>query len=744
MDTQVTPLRCVLAAIVAFVVMGVIEFALVASSVPVFDAGTGAGLALLLHIVGLDGLAGLLIGVCLALVVPALVAATHPWQWTRRHVYPATETPGLALNNAAAWICALMFALGPVALAAGIAGRIAHGFMNPSLVLPFTALGAVMGIGLGAMAVFPVRALVRWALNKIVPNGRLAGLATPAWPVVLVVLLNLYIAYRIGGMDLGAFKLGALYVLAGGSLLALLLIAVWRDRPPVRPGVGALVCVGLVFGGAIWAIVGLANSPISARVIPLNGHLSRSVVATLRTVFDGDGDGYSEMLAGGDCDDSNPKINPSAKEIPGNGVDENCAGGDAPLIDAADIKPPSATLSSVPSSGIASAASAAPATEAPPKKKLNVVFVIIDTLRPDHLGLYGYERATSPVIDAWAKDAVVFENAFAQGPNTPRSMPSIFTGRYPSRVDWVKRYANYGKLKPDNQTIFEIFGAAGWATEAISAHWYFERADGIKQGVDTWDNSGFTTIKKSNTQTMAHKLTPRAISRIDALAGGEKPFFLFVHYFEPHGRYMNQKSATIFGKKLMDKYDSEISYVDKHLAPLFDTLKAKGLYENTVVVVTADHGEAFKEHGFYFHGRTVYTEELKVPLLIRAPGIAPKRVKDFVGLVDLLPTLAGLSGLKAPKAQGKDLGPVLDGTGTLAARYLFMEQLAYPNYKTHIVAALNTESGVKAIKDITKNVIEVFNVKADPAEQKNLLDTDPKAGEDVRKALNQFIDTDPG
>ena len=725
-------------------VTGLIEFALVASSVPVFDAGTGAGLSLAMHIVGLNGLAGLIIGLGLALVVPAIVAATHPWQWTKAHVYPARTTPGPALNNAAAWISGLLAALGPVALAAGIAGRIAHGFMNPSLVLPFTALGAVMGVLFGLLTVFPVRALVRWGLNKIVPDGRLAGIATPAWPFLMVALLKIAIAFKIGGMDLGAFKLGALYVLAGGTALSLLLLALWRDRPPVRPGLGALVCVGVVIGGAIWAIVGLADAPVSKRVIPLNGHLSRSVVATLRGALDGDGDGYSAMLAGGDCDDNDPKINPSAKEIPGNGIDENCAGGDAPLIDAADMMPPPAAAGSVASAAAPSVASAAPVTAAAPKKKLNVLFVIIDTLRPDHLGTYGYERATSPVIDAWAKDAVVFENAFAQGPNTPRSMPSIFTGRYPSRVEWVKRYANYGELKPSNETIFEVFGEAGWATEAISAHWYFERAEGIKQGVDAWDNEGFTTIKKSNTQTMAHKLTPRAISRIEALSAGEKPFFLFVHYFEPHGRYMNQKSATIFGKTLMDKYDSEISYVDKHLAPLFDTLKAKGLYEDTVVVVTADHGEAFKEHGFYFHGRTVYTEELKVPLLIRAPGVDPKRVKDFVGLVDLLPTLAGLNGLKAPKAQGKDLGPVLTGEGTLAPRYLFMEQLAYPNYKTHIVAALNTQSGVKAIKDITKNVIEVFDVKADPGEQKNLLDADPKAGDDVRKALDQFIDTDPG
>ncbi|MCA9526418.1 MAG: sulfatase, partial [Myxococcales bacterium] len=375
-------------------------------------------------------------------------------------------------------------------------------------------------------------------------------------------------------------------------------------------------------------------------------------------------------------------------------------------------------------------------------KRFNVVFILIDTLRPDHLGLYGYERATSPNLDAWAKDAVVFDDVWAQAPNTPRSMPSIFTGRYPSRIQWVERYANYGSLKPENESIFEVFQAGGWRTEVVSAHWYFERAGGIKDGVDLWDNQGFTTIKESNTQTIAHELTPRAVARIEALSAGEQPFFLLVHYFEPHGRYMNQPSATVFGKELVDKYDSEISYVDKHLAPLFAALDKPGVKEKTTVVITADHGEAFKEHGLYFHGRTVYHEELRVPLAVRVPGVAPRRVPDLTGLIDLLPSLAEHVGLKAARAQGRSFLPALKGDA-LPARTLFGEQLPYPNYQTHMVGVVRSD-GLRVVRNVTDNVTEVFDLKADPKEKTNLLGADPAAAEDLRQALDRFLDADPG
>ncbi|MCA9543169.1 MAG: sulfatase-like hydrolase/transferase, partial [Myxococcales bacterium] len=193
-----------------------------------------------------------------------------------------------------------------------------------------------------------------------------------------------------------------------------------------------------------------------------------------------------------------------------------------------------------------------------------------------------------------------------------------------------------------------------------------------------------------------------------------------------------------------DKYDSEIAFVDHHLKPVFEALDAEGLAENTVVILTSDHGEAFKEHGFHFHGRTVYDEELRVPLIVRFPGAEPKRVGELTALLDILPTVAQAVGLKAPKAQGQSLIPLLTGLGKWRAeRTLFLEQLPYPYYEVHVMGAV-TEAGQKVVRNVTKNVWEAFDLKADPGEKVNLLEDDPQAAKALRDQLIRHIDSDPG
>lgn len=740
------PGACFAAGVIAFLAVGLIEYALLAGS----ERAASAGGSLPLFLLGLDGLVGVVAGLGLALTLPPVFAIARPGHWLKTRVLAPADTAPEALRSEAAWGLAGLGALAPLAVAAFVGGHVAHGFNQQGLAGPFTALAALAGAAAALVALFPLKAAAQWILDRVAPSGRVAGLPAPAIPLVLVVLAGALAALRVGRIDLESYKMGGYAALAGGALLALVLAFVLARLPrlPVTLAGATLAAVSLAL--CYHTVYAFGDAAAESRLIPQDGHLSRVTVGVLRRALDRDGDGYSALLAGGDCDDADPNVGPHAREIPGNGIDDNCQGGDAPLEDVADaaddpaVDEPQVAAPGEPVAG--KPVVGEPAAEAPPPPpRHNVLLILIDTLRPDHLGLHGYSRPTSPNIDAWAKDAVVFDHAWAHAPNTPRSMPSIITGRYPSRIKWKKRFDNYSGIEPENETVFEIFQQAGWRTEAVSAHWYFERAQGFKDGVDHWDNRGFLTIKESNTQSAAPDITPRVVARLGELSKAEQPFLLFAHYFDPHGKYLNQPTAKVFGSSLKDKYDSEISFTDMHLKPVFEALEAHGLHENTVVVLTSDHGEAFKEHGFHFHGRTVYSEELRVPLIVRVPGVAGKRVDLPVGLVDLTPTLADLVGLKAPKAQGKSLVPLLTGAGEPPRdRVIFLEQLPYPGYQTHVVGAIDVATHLKVVRDITNNVTEVFDLNTDRPEKRNLLDKDPDAGKALLERLTQFIDGDPG
>jgi len=713
-----------------FALVGLAEFVTLwfTGSIARLDAAGTVGI--LLHLVALNALIGYAAGIALAVTVPPLVNTLEPMTWLRAHVLAPHEagTSPKELNTTAAWGLGILLAMVPLALVGLVSGVIGHGFNQPRLAGGFAGLMALVGLSVAFVALFPARTAVGWTLNRLAPQGRVLGLPTPFLPIGLVLIAGLVVLWTVTGLDLGAYRLGGLFAIAAGIVVSLGLIGLGRGRVLFRTGALSIGCLAIFAGLGGWSIYGLGDTPQAARTLTQYGTGSHLALNALRSALDRDGDGYSALLGGGDCDDTSAAIGPHAKEIPGNGIDDNCVGGDAPKVVTPPPKPPPP-----------------PPPEAKPRPRWNIVFLLIDTLRPDHLGVYGYERNTSPFLDEWSKSAVVFDHVYAHAPNTPRSMPSIFTGRYPSRVEWIKRFSNYAGLKGENETLFEIFQAAGWRTEAVTAHWYFEKAKGIKQGVDHWDNRGFTTIRESNTQSAAPQTTPRVVKRLNTLAKDDKPFVLFAHYFEPHGKYMNHPKVRVFGKKgLVNKYDSEIAFVDHHLKPVFDALDRPELRENTVVVITSDHGEAFKEHGFYFHGRTLYEEESRVPLIVRVPGVKGKRVGTPAALVDILPTLADLTGQTAQKALGRSLAPILGGDNALASMPIFMENLPYPNYKKHVVAMVDPKTLTKVIRNITDNVTEVYDLRTDEGEKKNLLDEDPDAGQKQLQVLNAFIDADPG
>lgn len=326
----------------------------------------------------------------------------------------------------------------------------------------------------------------------------------------------------------------------------------------------------------------------------------------------------------------------------------------------------------------------------------SVVLVVIDTLRADHLGVYGYGRATSPRLDVLARRGTRFARAHAPSSWTAPSVASILTGRYPA-VHGVER--STAVLGANVPTIAETFRAAGWRTVAYSANPAFvtpemgfargfERFEVLKGPEVPADDPGDKvqadqSMKRFVRVATAAELTDAVLADLDA-APRDRPQLLYVHYFDPHAAYVPPPSyVERFGvapgdlaradrqwkamaglhvpadpkdlTKLVALYDGEIAYTDEHVGRLLDGIATR-LPGPLVVAVTADHGEEFGEHDGMLHARTLFEEQVRVPLILFGDGVATARVvEEPVSLVGLFATLATLAGIAPPP----DVGPAL-------------------------------------------------------------------------------------
>jgi len=292
----------------------------------------------------------------------------------------------------------------------------------------------------------------------------------------------------------------------------------------------------------------------------------------------------------------------------------------------------------------------------------SVLLVTIDTLRADRLGCYGHHAADTPTLDALARRGVRFATAVSHVPLTGPSHASILTGRTPLGHGFRD---NGGFTLPgDIATAPALFQAAGYRTAAFVSGFPLDRRFGMNRGFELYDDHlprGNDRRRTPYVERFANATTDAALRWLEGAARPERPFFAWIHYYDPHAPY--EPPGELAERFRASPYDGEIAFVDRQLARVLGALEAQGALESTLVVVLADHGESLGEHGEGTHGLFVYDATLRIPFLVAGPGVPAGRVSGTVArAIDTLPTILDLVGRPAlPEIEGRSLRPALEG-----------------------------------------------------------------------------------
>ena len=381
-------------------------------------------------------------------------------------------------------------------------------------------------------------------------------------------------------------------------------------------------------------------------------------------------------------------------------------------------------------------ASASLGAAAPPKP-INVVVITIDTLRPDHLGCYGYKQIRTPNIDALAEDGTRFEHAYTSVPVTLPSHTTIFTGTYPIYSGMHDFAAN--KLNPAQPTLASVLKEHGYTTGAVVASAVLDSRFGLNRGFDFYyDHFDFSRLDESNIDEMERPGNFVADVTLDWLGKNyQKTFFLWMHLYDPHYPY---RPPSPYSEEYKDRlYDGEIAFADLQLGRVIRFLKDKDLYRNTLIVLAGDHGESLGEHGEKTHGFFVYNATLHVPLILHLPGNekTEKLNADLVNLADVMPTVLGVLKIDAPTAvQGRNLAPLLLAQNKPESTSLYAETFL-PRLHFNWSELRSVETANYHFIDAPKP--ELYDLTKDPAETHNLYPEKKAVSEEMRAQLAGLI-----
>jgi arylsulfatase A-like enzyme/HEAT repeat protein len=360
-----------------------------------------------------------------------------------------------------------------------------------------------------------------------------------------------------------------------------------------------------------------------------------------------------------------------------------------------------------------------PLPDGPRRPEADVLLITIDALRADHVGAYGYPRTTTPNIDRLAATGVRFARAYSQAPHTSFSVASMLTGKY---------FPTLARLAPgeSHDPIATVLRTYGWRTAAFYPPAVFY-VDAAKTKAYAATNFSFEYVKFEYID--AQRRADQVLAYYDTVKPQKS--FVWIHFFEPHEPYESHAGFS-FGTGDMDRYDSEIAYTDAAVGRLVaETRKRR---PGTIVVIAADHGEEFDEHGGRYHGSTLYEEQLHIPLIVSIPGVAPGVVADQVELIDVTPTVLNLLDIPVPaRMRGTDLGPWFAVPPAPASRL----PPAFAEVEDRRMVVWRDE---KLICDLHWGFCAYYDLATDPREQHNLAEERPERAAVMRALLDHWLD----
>lgn len=392
------------------------------------------------------------------------------------------------------------------------------------------------------------------------------------------------------------------------------------------------------------------------------------------------------------------------------------------------VAPPTATTSGNPASA---GTSAAPSTPAPPPP-MNVLLILVDSMRAD-MPWAGYPRDIAPNLTRLEAESVSYTRGYSLSSYTAKSVAGLLSGQYPSTL---KRNGFFFTKYPESNLFFpELLQRAGISTLSVHGHMYMKRGNGMDQGFERWEVvSGISFDAQTDKHVTSDKMTALALEMLGQLPK-ERRFFMYLHYMDPHDQYVKHKESPDFGNTARDRYDSEMFYTDLHIGKLLDYMRAQPWWDHTAVIVSADHGEAFGEHKMFRHAFELWDVLTHVPLFFRVPGAAPRRVDVPRSAIDVAPTVLELMQVPSdPVFSGKSLVPELFGAAP-EARPVVLDLPADSNNPERRALI---QGDYKLLTFGGNWRFDLYNLKDDPGETKNLAKAEPAKLEEL-KQLDQAL-----